>query len=73
MIEGDVPMTWERAEEKSKPVLRYLPCNGTDFDTEKGRLDSRWAITSRKVVLKICRYCGFVMHFDAGRGIFDCD
>jgi hypothetical protein len=66
-------MTWERAEERSKPVLRCLLCAGTEFDTQKGRLDSRWGVTSHKVVLKICRRCGFVMHFDAGRGIFDFD
>ncbi len=64
-------MTWEQAEERSTPVLRCPLCQGTGFDTQQGRLDSRWGITSHKVVMKICQRCGLVLQFSAGRGIFD--
>ena len=46
---------------------------GTQFDEQKGRMDSRWGITSHKLVLKICKQCGLVLQFSAGRGIFDFD
>ena len=66
-------MTWERAEEASKPVLQCPLCDGTEFDRQQGRMDSRWGITSHKLVLQICRRCGLVLQFSAGRGIFDFD
>ena len=66
-------MTWEQADERSRPVLRCPLCQGTEFDTQRGRLDSRWGITSHKVVMKICQRCGLVLQFSAGRGIFDFD
>jgi hypothetical protein len=36
-------------------------------------MDSRWGFTSHKLVLKICKKCGLVLQFSAGRGIFDFD
>ena len=66
-------MTWERAEEASKPVLKCPLCEGAEFDRQQGRMDSRWGITSHKLVLQICRRCGLVLQFSAGRGIFDFD
>ena len=66
-------MTWERAEEAAKPVLKCPLCDGTQFDQQQGRMDSRWGLTSHKLVLKICKRCGLVLHFSAGRGIFDFD
>jgi hypothetical protein len=67
------PMTWEKAEEASKPVLKCPLCGGAEFDRQQGRMDSRWGITSHKLVLQICRRCGLVLQFSAGRGIWDFD
>jgi hypothetical protein len=44
-----------------------------EFDRQQGRIDSRWGFTSHKLVLMICRRCGLVLQFSAGRGIFDFD
>jgi len=66
-------MTWERADEVAKRVLKCPLCDGTEFDRQEGRMDSRWGITSHKLVLQICRRCGFVLQFSAGRGIWDFD
>ena len=66
-------MTWERAESDAKQRLECPLCHGTEFDQEQGRMDSRWGITSHKLVLMICRRCGLVLQFSAGRGIFDFD
>ena len=66
-------MTWERAEEMAKPVLKCPLCGGQQFDEQKGRVDSRWGITRHKLVLKICSNCGLVLQFSAGRGIVDFD
>ena len=66
-------MTWEEAEQKSKPVLRCPLCDGREFDQQQGRMDSRWGLTSHKLVLMICRRCGLVLQFSAGRGLFDFD
>jgi uncharacterized protein len=65
--------TWEQAEEVARPQLRCPLCGGLEFDREQGRLDSRWGITSHKLVLMICQRCGLVLSFSAGRGIFDFD
>ncbi len=48
-------------------------CQGTDFDQESSRQDSRWGFTSHKMTLMICRQCRFVLHFSQGRSIFDFD
>ena len=66
-------MTWENAEEQAKRQLRCPLCEGTQFDRQQGRMDSRWGITSHKLVLMICQRCGLVLQFSAGRGIFDFD
>ena len=66
-------MTWENAERDAKRRLVCPLCEGTDFDQEQGRMDSRWGLTSHKLVLKICKRCGLVLQFSAGRGIFDFD
>jgi hypothetical protein len=66
-------MTWEHAEESAKPVLRCPLCGGLDIERQQGRIDSRWGFTSHKLVLMICRRCGLVLQFSAGRGIFDFD
>lgn len=66
-------MTWEQAEETAKRQLKCPLCEGRDFDRQQGRMDSRWGITSHKLVLMICKRCGLVLQFSAGRGIFDFD
>lgn len=66
-------MTWERAEATAKPILKCPLCDGREFDRQQGRLDSRWGLTSHKLVLQICRRCGYVLQFSAGRGIWDFD
>ncbi len=66
-------MTWEQAEEKSKPVLRCPLCESRECDTEEVRLSSRRGVTNRKLVLKIYQRCGLVLQFDAGRGIWNLD
>ena len=66
-------MTWERAEDGVKQHLECPLCKGTEFDREQGRMDSRWGITSHKLVLKICQRCGLVLQFSAGRSLFDFD
>ena len=66
--------TWEQAEQEAgKRRLTCPVCGGTEFDKEQGRMDSRWGITSHKLVLMICRRCRLVLQFSAGRGIFDFD
>ena len=66
-------MTWDQADQNARQTLRCLICGNTTFDKEEGRIDSRWGITSHKLVLMICRRCGLVLQFSAGRGIFDFD
>ena len=66
--------TWEEAEASAESAhLRCPVCGGTEFDREEGRMDSRWGITSHKMVLMICVRCRLVLQFSAGRGIFDFD
>ena len=66
-------MSWENAEEGARKHLECPLCQGREFDRQQGRMDSRWGITSHKLVLQICRRCGLVLQFSAGRGIFDFD
>jgi hypothetical protein len=65
--------TWEQAEESARPVLKCPLCGGSDFERQQGRMDSRWGLTSHKLVLMVCRRCRLVLQFSAGRGIFDFD
>jgi hypothetical protein len=65
--------TWEAADESSRRVLTCPVCEGTAFTREEGRIDSRWGLTSHKLVLMICDQCRLVLQFSAGRGIFDFD
>jgi hypothetical protein len=66
--------TWEQAEQGARENKLTCPvCGGTEFEREKGRMDSRWGLTSHKLVLMICQRCRLVLQFSAGRGIFDFD
>ena len=66
-------MTWEQAEQTARQQLRCPVCNGVDFEREQGQIDSRWGFTSHKVVMMVCKTCGLILQFSAGRGIFDFD
>jgi hypothetical protein len=67
-------MTWEQAEQDARKAQLTCPvCSGTDFDRQQGRMDSRWGLTSHKMVLMICKRCRLILQFSAGRGIFDFD
>lgn len=66
-------MSWEQAEESARRQLRCPICGGVEFEREQGRIDSRWGFTSHKIVMMVCRTCGLVLQFSAGRGIFDFD
>jgi uncharacterized protein len=48
-------------------------CGGQEFQKEEGRLDSKWGVTSHKLILLICQQCRFVMHFYDKRSIWDFD
>jgi hypothetical protein len=62
-----------------KPVAKRLGdlvcplCKGREFVSERGRMDSRWGITSHKMTLMICLHCSLVLSFSGGRSIFDFD
>ena len=67
-------MTWEQTGQEADEAKLTCPvCGGTEFDQEQGRMDSRWGLTSHKMVLMICRRCRLILQFSAGRGIFDFD
>ena len=54
-------------------VLRCTLCGGQDFATDRGRLDSKWGVTSFKVIMQTCKNCGHIELFNKGRSIFDFD
>jgi hypothetical protein len=59
--------------DSARPRVACPLCHGTEFDSQKGRLDSRWGITSHRMTLLICRRCRYVLHFYDTRSIFDFD
>ena len=66
--------TWEQAEQDARRAQLTCPvCGGTQFERQQGRMDSRWGMTSHKLVLMICQRRRLVLQFSAGRGIFDFD
>ena len=66
--------TWVQAEQDARNAQLTCPvCGGTQFERQQGRMDSRWGMTSHKLVLMICQRCRLVLQFSAGRGIFDFD
>ena len=67
-------MSWEQtADDVQQRQLRCPVCGSVEFDKEEGRIDSRWGFSSHKIVMMVCRTCGLVLQFSAGRGIFDFD
>ncbi|BCJ32782.1 hypothetical protein Athai_02850 [Actinocatenispora thailandica] len=58
----------------SQPAALTCPlCGNREFQTEAGRLDSKWGVTSHKMVLKICTRCRYILHFYDKHSIFDFD
>ena len=39
---------------RPSPCSKCPLCGGLEFEEEQGRMDSRWGITSHKLVLHIC-------------------
>lgn len=61
-------------EAKTSGKLPTCPlCGGQDFRREEGRLDSKWGITSHRVILLICENCKYILHFYEGNSIWDFD
>ena len=54
-------------------VIQCSLCGGQDFAQDTGRLDSKWGMTSFKVVMLTCKHCGHIELFNKGRSIFDFD
>ena len=54
-------------------IIHCSLCGGQDFAQDSGRLDSKWGITSFKVVMLTCKNCGHIELFNKGRSIFDFD
>ncbi len=48
-------------------------CQGTEFEKQEGKMDSKWGITAHKITMMICKNCRFIMSFSKGRTIFDFD
>lgn len=51
-------------------ALRCLVCEGTDFQHEEAREDSRWGFTSHVMTLMVCTRCRHVMHFYDAHSFF---
>jgi len=54
-------------------VIQCSLCGGQDFAQDFGRFDSKWGITSFKVIILTCKSCGHIELFMKGRTIFDFD
>jgi predicted nucleic-acid-binding Zn-ribbon protein len=48
-------------------------CRGTEFDRHEARQDTRWGITSHRILMMVCRRCSYILHFYRHRSIFDFD
>jgi predicted nucleic-acid-binding Zn-ribbon protein len=58
----------------SQPAALACPlCRNQEFQREEGRLDSKWGVTSHKMVLMICTRCRYILHFYDKHSIFDFD
>lgn len=53
--------------------LICLVCDGTDFESQESRQDSRWGFTSHRMTLMVCTRCRYVMHFHDSHSMFDLD
>ncbi len=48
-------------------------CQHTEFQHERGKIDSQWGVTAHRVDILVCRSCGYVLLFYEGNTIFDFD
>jgi uncharacterized protein len=67
---------WKQSQDTQQQPQRMPKCplcGGQEFQKEEGRLDSKWGMTSHKLILLICQQCRFVMHFYDKRSIWDFD
>lgn len=60
-------------DSKPKKELKCLVCEGSEFETQEGRIDGMYGVTSHKVTLKICSKCGYTHLFSQGHSWFDFD
>lgn len=67
----DVPDPAAEAETGLRPTCPM--CGNQTFTQERGKFDSEWGVTARRVTLLICERCAFVLSFYDGRSIFDFD
>ncbi len=54
-------------EQTEQNKLTCPLCRGTEFDEEKGRLESQWGMTEHKADMFICKKCKYIMLFGQGR------
>ena len=65
---------WKQNQDIQQQRMPKCPlCGGQEFQKEEGRLDSKWGVTSHKLILLVCQQCRFVMHFYDKRSIWDFD
>lgn len=64
---------WKQNQDIQQRLPKCPLCGGQEFQKEEGRLDSKWGVTSHKLILLICQQCRFVMHFYDKRSIWDFD
>jgi predicted nucleic-acid-binding Zn-ribbon protein len=57
--------------EKQTPTCPL--CGNQQFKREEGRMDSKWGVTSHKIILLICTRCQHILQFYNKRSIFDFD
>jgi ribosomal protein S27AE len=48
-------------------------CGGSEFQHERGKIDSQWGVTAHRVDILVCGNCGYVLLFYEGNTIFDFD
>ena len=65
---------WQQNQDVQQQRMPKCPlCGCQEFQQEAGRLDSKWGMTTHKLILIICKQCRFVMHFYDKRSIWDFD
>jgi C4-type Zn-finger protein len=55
------------------PELRCPLCQGTTFEREEERTDSRWGFSTHVKTLLVCDRCRYVLTFYDTNSIFDFD
>ncbi|GGL21811.1 hypothetical protein GCM10014719_24770 [Planomonospora parontospora subsp. antibiotica] len=55
----------------TRPSLLCPLCGNSEFQQAEGLLDSRWGMTTRRLILMICTRCRYILHFYDKDSIFD--